>query len=139
MRKLLLIVPLALALSGCASFGLQDPFASGKFDPAIWKADMDKVKAAAKTGGQAALDAMDALCPSVAQASVVVNDPAYVGAAQSVFGVNGSTKALNNINDGLYLLSSACAVRNADSAKQAIVLGAQAINDAKRIFAAKKP
>lgn len=138
MRKLLLVIPLAFALSGCASLGLVDPFASGKFDAAVWKADLAKVKSAAQQGGQAALDAMDALCPSVAQASTVVNDPAYVGAAQSVFGVNGSTKALNNINDGLYLLSSACAVRNANSAKQAIVLGAQAINDAKLIFAAKK-
>jgi hypothetical protein len=127
----------SLALAGCGTFGLLDPWAGGSFDPAVWKADLAKVKAAAQTGGQAALDAMDALCPSVSQASAVVNDPTYVGPAQSVFGVNGATKAINNINDGLSLLADACNVRNAATAQAAIVRGAQAITDAKRIFAAK--
>lgn len=136
MHKLIIIVT-ALALGGCATLeGFQNPFAGGKFDAAVWKADMVKIKAAAKQGGQAALDTMDALCPSVSQASAAVTDPVYVGTAQAVFGVNGSTKALSNISDGLRILADACAVRDAKTAAQAIVLGAQAINDARLILAA---
>lgn len=138
MRKYTIAIVLALSLGGCASLGLQDPWASGKFDISVWNADLTQIKTAAKSSADVVLSTMDALCPGIPQASTVVNDPAYSAAAASVFGVNGSTKALNNINDGLSLLADACNTRNADSARTAIVLGAQAINDAKRIFAAKK-
>lgn len=134
----LAILALAAALSGCASLGLQDPFANGRFDSAVWKADLALIRAKIQTGGQAALDVMDALCPEISTASQVVNDPAYYAAAQTVFGPNAVNKNLNNINDGLHLLSDACQVRSAATARDVLLNGAQAINDAKRIFAAKK-
>src|SRR3954465_9827498 len=128
--KHLLTLTLALALGGCATFGLPDPWASGKFDIGVWQADLAQIKAAAKTGGQAALAAMDALCPGVSQASAIVNNPSNVAAANAVFGPNNSVKNLNNINSALLLLGDACKVRDAAIAKDVIVAGAQAINDA---------
>lgn len=134
MKKLLLLAT-ALSLGGCASIGLKDPWGSGKFDLAVWQADMQQIRAAAKTGGQAALAAMDALCPGIPQASNVVNDPRNQSAAQALFGVHNATKNINNINAALTLLNDACAVRDAKVARDVIVTGAQAINDAKAIFA----
>lgn len=137
MRKAIITSLVTLPLAGCATFGLQDPWAAGTFNSAVWQADLVKVKAAAKSGGDAALAAMDALCPAIQPAAAVVNDPTSIAAAQSVFGVNAATKNVNNINDALDLLADACTTRNATSAQQVLVAGAQAINDAKRILAAK--
>lgn len=134
----IIVIGLALCLGACTT-GLTNPFVGGHFSSDIWKADLAIIKDAARQGGQAALDTMDALCPEIPTARAIISDPTTQAGATAVFGSqNNATKATNNINDALMLLSDACAVRNADSARKVIVAGAQAINDARTILAASK-
>jgi len=143
MKRLLTVCTLALSLGGCVGLGLeglQNPYAGGSFNSAVWKADLAIIRAAAKQGGQAVLSTMDALCPGVPEASATINDPANTNAASAVLGLTGSAlqKNLNNINDTLRLFDEACAVRNAQGAQSILVASAKAINDARAILAASK-
>jgi hypothetical protein len=135
--KIASAIILALAITGCAS--LKNPFVDGKFNSAVWKADMVAVKSAVKTGGQAVLDVMDELCPAVPDASTAVNDPTNAATAVAYLGsASAAQKWANNANDALTLFADACRTRNAASAKAVLERAAQAINDAKAIFASAK-
>lgn len=119
MRKLIFAALITLPLAGCLTF----------------QQDIAAVKAAAKTGGQAALATLDAMCPQLSEASVTINSPTLTTAAQTYFGTNNVTKNLNNINDGISVLADACAARNAKTAAAVILAGAKTLNDITAIVA----
>jgi len=129
-----LVVLAAVSLSGCAG-QLENPFAGGKFNRDVWRADIAVIKATLANGREAIQEVRDQLCPLVGEASAIANDPhnkqiatAYLGSASAV------DKAVNNANDGLDLLAGACRTADVKDIKGALIAGAQAINDIKRIF-----
>jgi hypothetical protein len=134
MKRVLLAAVLAVLLSGCAG-QIQNPFTGGKFNRDVWRADIAVIKATLENGKEAIQDVKNELCPLVGEAYAITNDPqnkqiatAYLGSASAV------DKAVNNANDGLDLLAGACRSADVKDIKGALIAGAQAINDIKRIF-----
>ncbi len=134
MRKSALVIVAALALSGCAG-RLENPFAGGKFNSAVWRADIAVIKATIANGREAIQTVKDELCPVVGEAYAVANDPTNQAIAQSYLGsATAVQKAVNNANDGLTLLADVCRGAGTTDVKTALIAGAQALNDIKRIF-----
>ena len=134
MRKFtILILVIAVALGGCAS--LRNPFASGKFNSAFWKADVAAVKAAAKGTLDDVRAVMAELCPMTSDVLAVANDPTNQELARAVVSDSAVQKNVNNVNSAVRLLDDACRIGDATSAKGILVAAASAINDAKVIFA----
>lgn len=134
MKRALLALVAAITLTGCAG-KLENPFADGKFNKAIWRADIAVIKATIANGREAIQAVKDELCPVVGEAFTVANDPTNQAIAQSYLGsATAVQKAVNNANDGLTLLADVCRGAGTADVKEALVAGAQALNDIKRIF-----
>ncbi len=130
--KRILILCAALLLAGCAT--LQDPFAGGKFNSAVWKADVAAVKAATKSTLDDVRAVMDELCPVTGTVLAVANNPANQELARAVVSDSAVQKNVNNVNNAVKLLDDACRIGDAASARVVLVAAAQTINDAKVIF-----
>lgn len=135
--KRILAPCLALTLAGCVT--VQNPFIGGKFNAAVWKADIAAVRAAAKSGLDDVRAVMDELCPVTGQVLTAVNDPQNQALARTVASDSAVQKNVNNVNSAVRLLDDACRIGDAASARVVLVASAQAINDAKVIFAKTTP
>lgn len=126
-----------LALGGCIT--LQNPFVGGKFNSAIWRADVAAVKAAARGTIDEVRAVMAELCPVTGQVLAIVNDPTNQQLARTVASDSAIQKNVGNVNAAVRLLDDACRIGDAALARGVLVAAAQTINDAKVIFGKTTP